>query len=284
MRGDPHLKITGVAISLADLLETQGKSDVAYDIYSDAVTYLRRVGASTPLTGLESLRLISLSYKLGQLALVLKLPESDEERWLTAAVEEALKASKLPTNPASGEETGPNGSQTFGGVIELPEWATTTDIAVPLEALGEFYARQGKIDHALPLYLHSTSILIPPKSAKRTTPPEEKCRGANMMLQISDLILRGSLNEDALHQAGAWAQKGLDVVKDARASSWRSVPACDEMLVAAYHGVAYMKELSGDVVGARRLYQLAVKQANALGLAEESETITKHLVTLKTQK
>ena len=124
-----------------------------------------------------------------------------------------------------------------------------------------------------------------------------------MMLQISDLILRGSLNEDALHQAGAWAQKGLDVVKDARASSWRSVPACDEMLVAAYHGVAYMKEvcfpkllqsgrfdqisflqLSGDVAGARRLYELAVKQANALGLAEESETIAKHLVTIKTQK
>ena len=67
--------------------------------------------------------------------------------------------------------------------------------------------------------------------------------GANMMLKISELILRGPESKHTLHSAEAWAQKGLAVVQEARSKSWGTVPICEEMLVAAYHGAGLLREV-----------------------------------------
>lgn len=190
---------------MADLLETQGKTRAAYDTYADGYEYLRRAQSNSSLSGPETLRLISIAYKLGELAGELKLAE-DEEKWLVAAVEQILKnagrsAGKQgsPQQASSTTNTlGPDPPEGLAG-IDLPGWATAVDIAAPLEALAEFYEQKGQTEYnctslvmrffvilttshryALPLYLHSASVLVPPKSEKQTS-PENQCRGVHLL-------------------------------------------------------------------------------------------------------
>ncbi|KAG9221716.1 hypothetical protein CCMSSC00406_0005629 [Pleurotus cornucopiae] len=291
LRGDPHLKVTGVAIALADLLESQGKTKEAYDTYADGFEYLRRVQLNSPLSGPETLRLISIAYKLGELAGQLKLTE-DEEKWLVVAVEQILKDAGRSAGKhgslqqaSSTMDTQSSGSPEGLAGIDLPGWASAVDIAAPLEALAEFYEQRGQTEYALPLYLHSASVLVPPKSEKQTS-PEDQCRGANMMLKISELILRGPESKHTLHSAEAWAQKGLAVVQEARSKSWGTVPICEEMLVAAYHGAGLLRELSGDGDGARKLYSAAIVQGKSLSLhmTQEVEMLHERILALRPQK
>lgn len=137
---EPYLRLTGIAIDLAGDLEEQGKTQEAFALYSDALNVIRR---SPPelLSGSERLRAVSIAVKLGQLAESCALPIDEEEKILVWAVEEMLKLlMDTQGNSSAGEATQPLDLDK----LKLPTWLTKTDVSVPLQQLGDFYAKVGK--------------------------------------------------------------------------------------------------------------------------------------------
>ncbi|KAG6846212.1 hypothetical protein H0H93_015389, partial [Arthromyces matolae] len=104
---EPYLKISDIAILLASVLESHGKTEDAFNIYLESLTQLQQAGTA----------------------------------------KDALK-------------------------LSLPEWATKTDVAAPLEALGAFYAEAGRVQFAIPHYLQAISVLVP--QAPKTSTNEEQ--------------------------------------------------------------------------------------------------------------
>ena len=137
----PYLKLSGIAITLCEVLEQDNKPREAYEGYIAALEHLRKNWSA--LTSEERLRAISLGQRLGEMADTYQLGEAEEERWLTWSVEEVLKPAK---DIGSSE---PRGNSDEGNLVlsdlELPKWVTVTDIGAPLETLGAFYARTGRL-------------------------------------------------------------------------------------------------------------------------------------------
>jgi hypothetical protein len=135
------LKLSGIAITLCEVLEQDNKPREAYEGYIAALEHLRKNWSA--LTSEERLRAISLGQRLGEMADTYQLGEAEEERWLTWSVEEVLKLAK---DIGSSE---PRGNSDEGNLVlsdlELPKWVTVTDIGAPLETLGAFYARTGRL-------------------------------------------------------------------------------------------------------------------------------------------
>ncbi|KAF8633504.1 hypothetical protein AX15_001416 [Amanita polypyramis BW_CC] len=175
-----YLKTTGIAIALGSMLESIGRLDQAYDVYSDALSHLQEAGSKTPLSIDEQMRGVTLSCKLAEMANILARGSTEEEKWLVWAVEVILK-NVMVSDPARirrGEEgdAGPQvkpseESESLG----LPDWVSGTDLAAPFEALGTLYARAGRYDYALPLFLQAVSFLIP--LPPQTSPAADRCRG-----------------------------------------------------------------------------------------------------------
>ena len=72
-----------------------------------------------------------------------QLGEEEEERWLTWSVEEVLKLVKDVGSVNPGGNTEEN--YLILADLELPKWVSVTDIGAPLETLGAFYARTGRL-------------------------------------------------------------------------------------------------------------------------------------------
>ncbi|KAF8963306.1 hypothetical protein BDZ97DRAFT_1732228 [Flammula alnicola] len=207
---EPLLKISGIGIALAGVLEESRQLDRAYAVYEDTLWYLRTAYLNLPLSssttkkpdlGIETLKIlnsaekmraVALSYKLGQLAHDLNKPPVEEERWLVWAVEAILRAVMDVPPMGSAEVVRVNGAAQGSNVkvlveqLGLPEWSAGHDLAAPFEALASFYARVGNVTYALPLYLQAISILIPPPPSPSSI--EDKCRGAQLMGNIAELI------------------------------------------------------------------------------------------------
>ncbi|KAE9390603.1 hypothetical protein BT96DRAFT_1002119 [Gymnopus androsaceus JB14] len=221
----PYLKITGIAVVLADVLENSNKLTRAYEVYIQALEILQKGEVNKTLTGPERLRAVAISSKLGELAQVLKLPKTEAEKWLV--------------------------------------W---TDIGAPLEALGSFYAEAGRIDYAMSLYLQAISLLIPPAPKKST--PADRCRGAQLMGNLSELIMRGAPTPETLHQAEAWASQALAVTKKARQEASKPINQCDEVYAAALFNVATFQDMAGDKKVARELYKEGLEHARSIAMTE----------------
>jgi hypothetical protein len=118
-----------------------------------------------PPTPRERMRAVALAAKLGAMAEDYALPAVQEEAHLVFAVEEMLRVVKdLPsTSPTASplealarlvsprvEEGVKDAKVDEGSVVlvelELPGWVSTTDVGAPLEALGAFYARVGRVE------------------------------------------------------------------------------------------------------------------------------------------
>ena len=68
------------------------------------------------------------------------------------------------------------------GELELPSWVTKSDVGATLESLGNLYARKGNVEYAMPLYLQSISLLLPPAQAKKPEPSVgDKCHAATIV-------------------------------------------------------------------------------------------------------
>ncbi|KAG6865258.1 hypothetical protein C0991_004074 [Blastosporella zonata] len=274
---EPHLKTSGIAVLFASVLEENGKPEKAYDTYLESLTKLQQAGAEGELSGPEKLRAIAISYKLGEMAAEMQRSE-EEERHLVWAVEAILKSifrlgeqadhepapdhvpeivSSLPRDPST---------RRMISELSLPEWATKTDVAAPLEALGAYYAQAGRVDFAMPLYLQAISILIPRPPQESTD--EERCRGAQLMANLSELIIRSQpqINEDILHQAEAWALQGLQITMQAKEKLSTINPTCELGFAVALFNVAALRRMSGDNAEAKRLFTLSLKQSKTIGL------------------
>ncbi|GLB42037.1 putative tpr domain-containing protein [Lyophyllum shimeji] len=272
---EPYLKISGIAILLATVLEASGKNIQAYDVYLDALKLLQDADKEGKLSGREKLRAVSISYKLAEMAAAMSMPE-DEEKHLVWAVEAILKnvmrlGEKLerPEQAAKIESALPPDSDTGVMITELalPKWATKTDVAAPLEALGTFYAKAGRLDYAVPLYLQAISVLIPPEPEKASD--EDRCRGAQVMSNLANVILRShgpQPSEEVLHQAEAWANKALEIAKQAKESSTTPDPTCEEAFAVGLFNVATMRQMRGDKDQAKKLYEESLKQSEAIKL------------------
>ncbi|KAG5646767.1 hypothetical protein DXG03_002453 [Asterophora parasitica] len=246
---EPYLKTSGIAILLASVLESAGKHEKAFDVYLDALTRIQQVTEKQPqlLGGPEKLRAIAISYKLAEMAADLERPE-EEERHLVWAVEAILRSVLQlgePTGrPDHASEAGtalPSDMDTRTMITELslPEWATKTDVAAPLEALGAFYAQAGRVDQP----------------------------------RVTDEIL---------HQAEAWAIKGLEITMQAKeqASKANPNPTCEVAFAVSLFNVAAMRRMAKDNEEAKKLFSLSLKQSKAIGLQsgiEHAEDALKQL-------
>lgn len=113
------------------------------------------------MSGPEKMRAVALAYKLADLCDGLEKPKEEQEKWLTFGVETVLKnvlevpgattaegaeadAGAKPVQAASSAEEEDN--MLIIGELGLPDWVSTVDVAAPLEALGTFYSKAGKLE------------------------------------------------------------------------------------------------------------------------------------------
>lgn len=147
---EPHLKLSGIAIALAEVLEHSNRPNEAYETYSTALAQLRAAqDAGEELSDRERMRGVAIAHRLGEMAEVQQRTPEEVERFLTFAVEEMLRVFKhMP--PLDGEDTKgkekDTGAEAQTGImlaeLELPWWVSKTDVAAPLEALGRFYGQE----------------------------------------------------------------------------------------------------------------------------------------------
>lgn len=149
---EPHLKLSGIAIALAGVLEDNNKPREAYELYARALDDLRKTQG---LSGRERLRAVAVAYKLGEMADTYQQPAVEEERWLVYAVEELLRvlkdehhASRLRTGAVADADNDKE-HQLMVSDLELPKWVQLTDVVAPLQALGAFYSRAGKQEYVI---------------------------------------------------------------------------------------------------------------------------------------
>ncbi|THH30607.1 hypothetical protein EUX98_g3572 [Antrodiella citrinella] len=92
---DPHAKLSGIAIVLGEVLETNNKPEKAYEVYvaaleriQDAVRQQKGQHVAIRVSGPDRVRAAALAFKLAEMAEEYSQPEAEEEKWLVFAVEE----------------------------------------------------------------------------------------------------------------------------------------------------------------------------------------------------
>jgi hypothetical protein len=161
---EPHLKLSGLAVSYAGVLEALGRPREAYEVYLDALQRIRHAHHPDPTTPAphflpapapthrERMRAVALASRLGALAEAHGLPRAEEEAFLTYAVEEMLRVVReLDGAPSFAQrlfgapEKSTDEALVLAG-LDLPGWVGTADVGAPLEDLGNFYARTGRYE------------------------------------------------------------------------------------------------------------------------------------------
>lgn len=211
LQPDPIQKLTGLYVSYAALLESQGQLTKAYVTLRSALHQLGETplipsssagewaGSGYTLTPSDHIRAIGLSQKLGHLAVQISAgphppPFPIEttgkpgptgwleaaETYLTGSLTAMLKLGLIKGGAALGE------SLIAGRDIELGETSVGDDeeggrvdkrgMGMTMEALSEVYARKGQYEYAAQLLLQAVSILIP-AGAKETPSPRDRCQG-----------------------------------------------------------------------------------------------------------
>ena len=272
LEGEAMLKISGIAIALAALLEGEGKVEESYEVLQDVFDEVMQQGKYEKVaeekgewkrSDRDRMRAVQIAQKLGLLG---QLPEvriallekaraasgaqedvegnaegkkyrfsltgtaesqDPAEKWLVWSVEElfrlvlpadvhasALAAAAAPSEPNSAAPS-PAPTQTLKSVtpptsisladLDLPSWVTKLDLLSSIESLGTFYAAKGLPEYAVPLYLQTLSILLPPTPSSAPT-ASERCKAGLVMNNLSQL-LSGSNIADATK----WATKGLEI-------------------------------------------------------------------------
>ncbi len=225
------LKISGISIALASLLESEHDHAAAYKVYSEALDELLRPStgqdaeARAPsLTPQERLRTVSLAQKLGDIASSgaitgeelaaqnlgtagdrdtsgIAVPDLNAvaERHYVWSVEELLRivmSEGQRQEALSADQRGEQGGIILADLQLPPAWGLThSELGASMEALGSFYAGRGKADLAVPLYLQALSILMPPPDKKgktsRSPTASERCHAGILMNNLSQLLVNG---------------------------------------------------------------------------------------------
>jgi tetratricopeptide (TPR) repeat protein len=141
---DHRLKVSGIAIALAGLLEEQGRLAEAVECLEEALSDLPTPEAASPA---EKQREIALSQKIGSLAQAVGGPAmlAKAETRLSWSVAQLLKAaSSDDQRKAAAERTEKGEAGLSANELQLPSWAARTDLGASMENLGAFYLSQGK--------------------------------------------------------------------------------------------------------------------------------------------
>lgn len=268
-KGEAMLKISGIAIALAALLEGEGRVEESYAVLEDVWDEIMERGKYDGVVEekgewkrgqRDRMRAVQIAQKLGQLGQLpdvrvgllekAKLASVGEEgaeklrfaltgtadsqdpaeRWLVWSVEElfrlvlpadvhasalAAAATAKSADASSSDTSKPATKATLTPItpptsvsladLDLPAWVTKLDLLASIESLGTFYAAKGLPEYAVPLYLQTLSILLPPSTSASPT-ASERCKAGLVMNNLSQL-LAGSNVKDATK----WASKGLDI-------------------------------------------------------------------------
>lgn len=143
---DPHLKLTGILIVLAEVMELNGKPHEAYELMDNYLDNLPPLDEETTYhewSGAERMRLAAMAHKLGLMAEDHSRPQKDQEKWLKWAVERTLKDIRHVNESSGRSAPGPGTSQPLHE-LELPGWVAQSDLLVLLESLSEFHAKTNK--------------------------------------------------------------------------------------------------------------------------------------------
>ncbi|OAV86414.1 hypothetical protein PTTG_05237 [Puccinia triticina 1-1 BBBD Race 1] len=214
------LKSSAVAIRWAASLEQTARTDRAIEVYQLVFDDLRL--ALPGLSVHERLRTIEIAQKLGQLLIHHsptppgKPAESVEikiEECLVFSVEEILKIRNENNNFAldsdERQQMLPVSDQYQELFESLPSWVARLQFASCFEALGKFYAQRGQTDFALPLYLQTLNLLLPPqqdsgkKWNKQGPTDEERCQAATVMNNIGQLLFAHSVTDAGAADGGS---------------------------------------------------------------------------------
>lgn len=179
---EPHLKLSGIAIALAEVLESSNRPSEAYETYSAALAQLRASQATGKLSNKERMRAVALAHKLGEMAEVYQRGAEEAEEFLTFAVEEVLRVIKDGQAgievEGKGKERAEEGEVgTMLAELELPWWVSKVDVAAPLEALGRFYAQEGKSEYVrshLLVFSGKSLTLLAQKLRDNAVPPGDR--------------------------------------------------------------------------------------------------------------
>ncbi|KAL1949009.1 hypothetical protein VTO73DRAFT_10815 [Trametes versicolor] len=266
---EPHLKLSGVAVALAEALEGSNRPQEAYDIYSAALLQLR---AAKDLTGRERMRAVAIAHKLGEMAEIYQQGPEEAEPWLTFAVEETLRVVKDESNAKKGRGAGePEGEVgSMLAELDLPQWVQKTDVVAPLEALGRFYAREGKNEYAATLYLQAIGMLMQPATGEKNASVEDRCRGAQLMNNMSDLMVRGPPPTN-LKFAESWARQAQGVIEKTRTlpgaqQDVENMALCEQTLAAVLYNLGALLEMDGRYDAAKQSFQESLEQSKRIGM------------------
>ncbi|OCH89349.1 hypothetical protein OBBRIDRAFT_888485 [Obba rivulosa] len=264
------------------------------------------------LTPEDHLRAASTAHHLAELLAEYKDPtwtpreaREQEERWRTCAVEEVIRAVRGTAPPSTAAQSSGSAQtekseevQTMLSELDLPVWIRRTDVSAPLEALGRFYLQEGKVEYAVPLYLEALQILIPPVLSPQAQSREpsviERCRGAQIMNNLSEVQLAGRQGPTPTARAAAerWARHALETARRALAEappiesqSWlprwlgggdeeqekeleEGLATCLETVIAALFNLGSLLEMSGNITEAQGMYTQSWEEARKVNMKE----------------
>ncbi|TKY84923.1 hypothetical protein EX895_006003 [Sporisorium graminicola] len=340
--GEAMLKISGIAIALAALLEGEGMVEESYQVLEDVWNEVMQRGkyinvgeerGECKRTDRDRMRAVQIAQKLGLLG---QLPEvritllhkaklaqpgaqqdGDEdtfrfsltgtadsqdpaERWLVWSVEELFRlvlpasvhASALAAaaaTDAAPSEPNPNSTSpvTLTTVtpptsisladLDLPAWVTKLDLLASIESLGTFYASKNLAEYAVPLYLQTLSILLPPNAASAPT-ASERCKAGLVMNNLSQLLSGGNIKD-----ASKWALKGLEITDQTVQLAGFESPSTAEVVhssdertqevrteclgvkLTLLYNLGVLHDMAGDTCQARLYFQKAYALADKIG-------------------
>jgi len=248
---EPHLKLSGIAIALATVLEDNQKPQAAYNTYVTAFEQLQSAGDRT---GPEKSRAGAIAYKLGQLAESLKSVR-EERLWYEVACKELLAAIGVTKTRDTNEHVDLAG-------LSLPAWVNKVQIVEPLRALASCYKRSGDHQLALTTLLVALPIILGP--VPQEAPSEHICLGADLLNSIAETLVDGPPTPEAVDQAERSVSQAVELI-ELRRKRTDAVNGerdyCEMVLAAALFNWGALREMAGDFVRAKQLYQRSRKQS-----------------------
>ncbi|KAG8990174.1 hypothetical protein FRB90_001874, partial [Tulasnella sp. 427] len=287
---DHPIKISAIALSLADVLESAGNLPKAYSVYGSAFADLTN-GLPAPSeshTAIEAdrrTRAIGTALKtaelgeqilhvraLGRAPAVSDYGPADEaeiEAKLNWALTEALRVRNVKVNPTD------KAKEKESDTLSLPRWVEGVDLTSTMERVADYYTREGKVEYAVPLYLNAISTLLPPQDKTTgglftfTSPPSiaDRCKAATLMNNLSSLF--ASTTPVNIPQATAWAQKALEVAQKAEGESKRGSEDCLEcqhVVAVVLFNLGMLNELNKEPGKARSCYERALNLSKVIGM------------------
>ncbi|KAH0835839.1 hypothetical protein J3R83DRAFT_9708 [Lanmaoa asiatica] len=288
---DPYLKLSGIAAILTEVAPERRAKEVLRSVWAkgDVSNFASsdfpgdsngsNDWAAYTLTNEERLRRVAVACKLAELCT--NEEEEEEERWLVWAAEEVLRLAGVQTKNGDSAGSNARSDSTSASVVladlELPSWMRRVDLGAPLAALGSVYARKGNVEYAMPLYLQAISLLLPPNTENVSI--EDRCEAAQLMNNLSELIMRRPPSPEIRHQAEAWARQAYILIGHVQdiplprrgwfsSTSEQSKEVCDQVLGVVLFNLGMLREMDEDQATARSLYEQSLKQCEKVGMKE----------------